>query len=131
MALLIHVIDGEEVDRFDINENGFTLGRLDKNYIQIIDDTVSGTHALISIDLNSYCRSQKEYYLEDLNSTNGTFVNGKQVSGAVRLKDGDLIRVAWCDFIFADQLASQQIEESPNTDLLFNELTKAPPLLAL
>ncbi len=129
--MLIHMVDGEEANRFDVDESGFTLGRLDKNYIQIVDDTVSGTHALISIDLNSYCRNRKEYYLEDLNSTNGTFVNGKQVSGAIRLKDGDFIRVAWCDFVFADQFIDEPIPENPNSDLVLNGLSNDVPTLAL
>ena len=36
MATLIHIIKGEAVDYFDVTEDGFTLGRLDQNYIQIV-----------------------------------------------------------------------------------------------
>ncbi len=62
-----------------------TLGRADANQLQLQSDSVSNYHA--SIELRG-----ETYWLLDLNSTNGTFINGLPVSEA-RLHDGDAIRL--------------------------------------
>ena len=52
--------------------NSFTIGRFYRNDVIIEDYTVSSIHAKI------FCEEGK-YYLSDENSTNGTFINGKQL----------------------------------------------------
>lgn len=59
-----------------------TIGR--EADVPLLDDSVSGRHASIRID-------EMKFELADLNSTNGTFVNGKRVSKQF-LKSGDLVR---------------------------------------
>lgn len=63
-----------------------TLGRKDGNSIILIDQHVSGNHAKFSIRNDSL-------YIEDLNSTNGTIVNGKEISGKVKLYPKDEIKI--------------------------------------
>jgi DNA-binding winged helix-turn-helix (wHTH) protein len=58
------------------------LGRGAECSLVVDAETVSRRHARISISSETAC-------IEDLNSTNGTFVNGQPVSSATRLKDGD------------------------------------------
>jgi len=69
-----------------IRDETTTIGRLKSNSIVIDDSSVSLMHAKIT-------RKNGEYYLKDLNSTNGTNVNGQAV-GEARLKDQDRIRFA-------------------------------------
>ena len=63
--------------------------------IVIRDDTVSRMHAKIHF-------SEDGYYLEDLNSTNGTFLNETAVLGKEKkkLRDGDRVRFAALEYVF-------------------------------
>ncbi len=71
-----------------------TLGR-DPNNDEIIDHpAVSRFHARI------YKRSDGSWAIADLNSTNGTFVSGKQVIGERVLLSGDNIRIGSCSLVF-------------------------------
>ena len=64
-----------------------TIGRSDDNGIAVPDGSVSSKHARI-------LRGEDGFVIEDLQSRNGTFVNGERVSEEQRkLSDGDLIRV--------------------------------------
>lgn len=73
----------------DLGEDRVTVGRLPDNDLQIEDDSVSSHHAEITFDGTSH-------QLSDLGSTNGTFVNGKQTSGAT-LNAGDQVRFGQID----------------------------------
>lgn len=61
------------------------IGRSNNCDILLEDKTVSGRHARLA-----YHHGQ--WWLEDLSSTNGTFLNGEPVSTAVVLTDGDKLR---------------------------------------
>lgn len=63
-----------------------TIGRAPTNQISIPDGSVSSVHARI-------LRTAEGFVLEDLQSRNGTFVNGEKVEGKRQLADGDLIRL--------------------------------------
>jgi pSer/pThr/pTyr-binding forkhead associated (FHA) protein len=41
-----------------------------------------------------------DYYVEDMNSTNGTFLNGRQLNGEARLNDLDEVRIGGTEFRF-------------------------------
>jgi pSer/pThr/pTyr-binding forkhead associated (FHA) protein len=69
-----------------------SIGRLPDNDIVIDNDAVSGKHARI-------VSNGDEYYVEDLNSTNGTFVNNKRIRSR-KLKDEDIIVIGKHDLIF-------------------------------
>ncbi len=75
-------------------QNGWIIGR-DRNVsIPFLDKRLSRRHALVQ-----YVTDQG-FYLQDLNSTNGSYVNGEPVRRPVLLKDGDLIRLGSLSFIF-------------------------------
>jgi hypothetical protein len=61
-----------------------TIGRLPENTVVMDDSFVSGEHARL------YWNG-KGWVLEDLKSTNGTEVNGHEVTGAIPIKPGDTI----------------------------------------
>jgi FHA domain-containing protein len=63
-----------------------TLGRDVNNAIVLEDDFVSTQHAALTY-------RGRAWYLEDFDSTNGTFVNGSQVSGLVAVSFGDELQL--------------------------------------
>jgi len=73
--------DTERLQVFD-GENLF--GRGDADVIELPSTTVSRRHARINVD--------EDVWLEDLGSKNGTFIGERQVTGRVRLADGDRVR---------------------------------------
>jgi len=72
MAKLILSMDNLVLKEIPLNKERTTIGRKASNDIQIDNLAISGEHAVIVTILN-------DSFLEDLNSTNGTFVNGQQV----------------------------------------------------
>jgi hypothetical protein len=85
MAKLILSMDGLVLKEIPLTKQRTTIGRKPHNDIQIDNLAISGEHAVINIVVN-------DAFLEDLHSTNGTFVNG----GAVKrhfLQDGDVIEL--------------------------------------
>jgi pSer/pThr/pTyr-binding forkhead associated (FHA) protein len=83
MAYLILNCDGVDLVTDKLG-NITTIGRAPSNHIVIDNPTVSAQHAIIG-------RSADSYRLKDLDSTNGTQVNGVFITD-VELKDGDKIR---------------------------------------
>ena len=85
MARLILSLDGQVLAEYNMNKERYTVGRLPDNDIRIDNPAVSGHHSLIINILN-------DSFLEDLNSTNGTYVNGKLIKKHA-LQHGDVITV--------------------------------------
>lgn len=84
-AKLILSMDGLVLKEFPLNKERITIGRKSTNDIHIDNLAVSGNHAVIVTILN-------DSFLEDLNSTNGTMVNGKQIQKHF-LQHGDVIEI--------------------------------------
>ena len=79
---------------FDVGE-GATMGRSDGAAIRIDDPFASSAHARIF--------PQGEYmYLEDMGSTNGTYLNGRQVKATERLKMADVIRIGDSEYRYEE-----------------------------
>lgn len=68
-----------------------SLGRKEENSIVLVDQHVSSNHAKLLI-------KNEILYIEDLNSTNGTLVNGEKISGRVKLYSQDIIEVGVTKF---------------------------------
>ena len=85
MSKLILTLDSQELAQYELDKERYTLGRLADNDIHIDNMAVSGHHALI---LNIL----KDSFLEDLNSTNGTYVNSKLIKKHA-LQEGDVITI--------------------------------------
>jgi hypothetical protein len=82
---LVLSLDGQVMAEYNMNKERYTIGRLPDNDIRIDNPAVSGHHSLIINILN-------DSFLEDLNSTNGTYVNGKLIKKHA-LQHGDVITV--------------------------------------
>ncbi|NLV76801.1 MAG: FHA domain-containing protein [Tissierellia bacterium] len=73
-----------------------TLGRGNDNQIILKDPYISKKHLKIVED-------EGKFYLEDLNSSNGTYVNGERIMDVVELKNGDRIRVGQVEFLYVNR----------------------------
>jgi adenylate cyclase len=83
-----------------------TLGRVETNDVTLPDPKISRSHALLRI------LGDGRYYLIDLGSANGTFVNGKRLVGPSVLNDSDEIRLGDHILIFNFQPESVDICDS-------------------
>ncbi len=99
MAILVQ--DNNAGIKFPIDKQCIRIGRGAENEICIDDDLVSKEHAQIEVVLRSEKDAQVDYILQDLNSTNHTFVNDKPVS-LYKLSNGDVIRIGVNNFRFVD-----------------------------
>lgn len=93
------------------------LGRDDANDLVLDLASVSRNHALVYT-------LEGAYYINDLNSFNGTFVNGLRVCAPIRLKDGDTITLGTWELRFrqeqAPRLARAPTEDEIPTSVLFS-----------
>ena len=89
---LILALDGEILREYEIDRSYMSIGRKHENDVQLNDLTVSGRHALIS-------QSGNNIFVEDLNSTNGTLVNGNYISKS-SLQHGNVIQIGHHLFTF-------------------------------
>ncbi|HSL01293.1 MAG TPA: FHA domain-containing protein [Rubrobacteraceae bacterium] len=82
--------------RFQVSNGATSIGRSSASDIRLgSDDYASGRHARLT-------RHGGLLYLEDLGSTNGTFVNGRKTVGATPLRDGDSVRIGSTTFRFEE-----------------------------
>src|SRR5512134_1947647 len=103
MARLVLSIDNQVLAEYNMNKERYTIGRLPDNDIRIDNSAVSGHHSLIINILN-------DSFLEDLNSTNGTYVNGKLIKKHA-LQHGDVVTVGHHQLRFVEDQAQQAPED--------------------
>lgn len=99
-AHLILSLNSSVLGEFPLTKERITLGRKPENDIQVDNLAVSGQHAAIITILN-------DSFLEDLDSTNGTFVNGKLVKKHA-LKNGDVISIGKHELKYVNDEASAE-----------------------
>lgn len=85
-----------KIEEYYSIDDVLSLGRHRDNDIEIKDPFISKKHFQIIED-------EGEYYLEDFNSANGTYLNGDKLFDVIRLKDGDIIRVGKIEFLFVNR----------------------------
>lgn len=87
---VLMVSEGELIGRrWTLNDDEMVIGRGTDADIVLPERQVSRYHLKIIF-------RDGRYYLEDLDSKNGTFLNGQQVKGSASLQDGDEIQIALC-----------------------------------
>jgi hypothetical protein len=99
MARLILSLDGQVLAEYNMTKERYTIGRLPDNDVRIDNAAVSGHHSLIINILN-------DSFLEDLNSTNGTYVNGKLIKKHA-LQHDDVITVGHHQLKFGDDESAE------------------------
>lgn len=80
------VLLGEEAREYLIADVERTIGRDPANDLVVEDDEISGQHARILFRDN-------DFWVEDLDSRNGTHVNGTRIESATLLRNEDLLRL--------------------------------------
>jgi pSer/pThr/pTyr-binding forkhead associated (FHA) protein len=94
MAFLYQINSADSpVERWNVGEKPFVVGRGDQVDGFVDDDALSRSHFLI-------VREGKEFFLVDLDSSNGTLVNDRPVS-ALKLKADQIIRAGESTFRFS------------------------------
>lgn len=109
---------GQEPLEIEIKSGLITLGRAPDNAVALVSDSnVSRYHAEIE-------RRGDNFYLVDLNSRNGTFVNDEPIEGERRLQEGDKISLGGDDSI-VEILFDDQIQPSADFGMRNAELNPA------
>jgi len=85
MGKLVVSLDGVVIKEVQITKDKTTLGRRPYNDIVIDNLAVSGEHAVLQMVGN-------DVFIEDLNSTNGTYINGKAIKKQL-LADNDTVEI--------------------------------------
>jgi len=85
---------------YSLENEMVTIGRVDDNTIKVDNMAVSSHHAKL-------IRENGDYVLIDLNSLNGTFVNGQKVSKWI-LKNNDFITIGKHTLVYIDERASKK-----------------------
>jgi pSer/pThr/pTyr-binding forkhead associated (FHA) protein len=104
MPKMIVSIDGVVIKEVQLTKDRTTLGRRPYNDIVIDNLAVSGEHAVMQM-------SGADVFLEDLNSTNGTYVNGKAIKKQ-QLQNGDTVEIGKYKIKFVHDGASDNFEKT-------------------
>ncbi|MHB8951197.1 MAG: FHA domain-containing protein [Rhodoferax sp.] len=104
MPKMIVSIDGVVIKEVQLTKDRTTLGRRPYNDIVIDNLAVSGEHAVVQM-------TDGQVFLEDLNSTNGTYVNGKAVKKQL-LQDGDSVEVGKYKIKFVSDAHAESFEKT-------------------
>ena len=95
MPVLVGISIDYKGKTFPLEEDEVSVGRGDENAITLNNSSISYAHCKL-------VRNGTTYSLQDLDSTNGTRVNGQAVKD-VKLQDRDVVHFGALEFIFADQ----------------------------
>jgi pSer/pThr/pTyr-binding forkhead associated (FHA) protein len=104
MPKMIVSIDGVVIKEVQLTKDRTSLGRRPYNDIVIDNLAVSGEHAVLQMTGN-------EVYLEDLNSTNGTYVNGKAVKKQL-LQNNDTVEIGKYKIKYINEVAGPTFEKT-------------------
>ena len=103
MARLILSLGGQVLAEFNMTKERYTIGRLPDNDVRIDNPAVSGHHSLIINILN-------DSFLEDLSSTNGTYVNGKLIKKHA-LQHGDVVTIGHHQLRYVETVAEEEEQD--------------------
>ncbi len=104
MPKMIVSIDGVVIKEVQLSKDRTTLGRRPYNDIVIDNLAVSGEHAVLLMTGN-------DVYLEDLNSTNGSYVNGKAVKKQL-LQNSDTVEIGKYKIKYINEVAGAGFEKT-------------------
>ena len=104
MPKMIVSIDGVVIKEVQLTKDRTSLGRRPYNDIVIDNLAVSGEHAVLQMAGN-------DVYLEDLNSTNGTYVNGKAVKKQL-LQNSDTVEIGKYKIKYVNEAANAGFEKT-------------------
>jgi predicted component of type VI protein secretion system len=111
MARLVILSEGLGGQAHELKVDKTTIGRVDDNTFPVPEASVSSHHCEILL-------RGGDIVVRDLNSTNGTFINGHQVTGEAPLKNGQILRLGQVELRLEDGAAggappSPSVEAAP------------------
>ena len=107
---LILTLNKSVLGEFPLEKERILLGRRPDNDVQVDNLAVSGQHAAIITILN-------DSFLEDLDSTNDTYVNGKLVKKHA-LKNGDVVQIGKHELRYVNEEASDEEDDFEKTTII-------------
>lgn len=118
MAKLILSMDGLVLKEIELNKERLTIGRKPHNDIQIDNLAISGEHAVVVTIL-------QDSFLEDLNSTNGTLVNGQAIKKHF-LRNNDIVELGKYKLKYmADNTGNSVMPDTEQTAMIRSDIGKA------
>lgn len=105
MPKMIVSIDGVVIKEVQLSKDRTTVGRRPYNDIVIDNLAVSGEHAVLQM-------SGTEVYIEDLNSTNGSYVNGKAIKKQL-LQNNDTVEIGKYKIKFIGDTSATDTSKAP------------------
>lgn len=118
MAKIIVSLDDNLIKVVPLNKDRMTLGRRPYNDIVVDNLAVSGEHAALQV-------IGHDYFIEDLNSTNGTYINEQKVKRQI-LKNGDTIEIGKYAIRYVQDGASSQSAALNTGDSILNVSDEKP-----
>jgi len=100
MAILLQLVDRVVTSKLELDSDILTVGRNQDSDLVIDDIAVSSLHAQLEREEDPYYEDHFRYFLHDLDSTNGSFINGEQIVGRVELNNNDMVKIGWNEFKF-------------------------------
>ncbi len=116
MAKLVLRFNGDVIKEYEIDKEVISIGRKPDNDIHIDNLAVSGKHAKILTILN-------DSFIEDLDSTNGTFVNDNKINKHA-LKNGECITVGEHELTYINDEAEDADDSFENTMVIRTGVTR-------
>jgi pSer/pThr/pTyr-binding forkhead associated (FHA) protein len=113
------------------NMKMITVGRSPENDVVITDKTVSGKHLSFTL------KDENQYFVQDLGSSNGTFVNGEKLGFApVEIQSTDIVKIGetilpWTNYFIENQATPPKVEMNPTEEKTVEQLPKKPNRLML
>ena len=108
MAKLIQTLQGTALREYPLSGGKVRIGRSPDNEIQLDDDAVSGYHTELVVMASQYMEGVSDVWATDLESTNGTIVNGKRIQRHL-LRHEDCLQVGTHSFKFIDDDAGSAL----------------------
>lgn len=105
MPILALIHEGLTIQTIPIEKEQLRIGRRTDADIFLDDKMVSSNHALVEMKPDPDRKGKVEYFIEDLESTNHTFVNGEKITRH-KLVHEDRIRIGKHLFKFIDESAA-------------------------
>jgi pSer/pThr/pTyr-binding forkhead associated (FHA) protein len=100
MARLVILSEGFTGKAYELTVEKTTIGRVEDNTFPIPEASVSSHHCEVLL-------RGGEVVIHDLNSTNGTFISGRQITGEAVLKPGQILRLGQVEIRLEDASAQK------------------------
>jgi pSer/pThr/pTyr-binding forkhead associated (FHA) protein len=107
MAKLVLSFNGQTVREYELDQEVMTIGRKTDNDIHIDNLAVSGNHAKVLTILN-------DSFIEDLGSTNGTYINGEKISKHA-LQNGEVISIGKHEITYVNEATEAENDDFEKT----------------